>query len=228
MSCPCPHGLLLVVCGDWLPRGCADGEGTCLSWTQTLSPLQKQLVLPNRAADLWICNCTITCAAHRCGAHGKDTAKWTESHLGYLWNCILILQLEAVCCHYSYTHIRAWGISTETHASITFNDTVEKGDWVMVSKSVGSFLTSNTTYSVSLCYHRYKRNTLSQRLRKMGALPIQLPVQAGLDKTFWMGIFFLCIFLKSIMRTENHLSRAFTGCMDTENRHSSRSLILLL
>lgn len=38
------------------------------------------------------------------------------------------------------------------HVSIRFNDTVEKGDGVMVSKSVGASLTSNNTYKECLSW----------------------------------------------------------------------------
>lgn len=93
----------------------------------------------------WACNCRTTGAAGRSRAQGKEAAKWIEVTLGWLWNCILILQLEAVCCHYSFTHLRALGTSTETHTSGRCSGTVEKGDW-WSPRVLEASLASNTVY----------------------------------------------------------------------------------
>lgn len=135
MSCPCPLLVLVLTL-----TGLCRGQGICLNRKQTL-PSLKSAGFARFVCLAWLISLYVIVGPLLLLAgvgHRKDMAKRTKSSVGELWNCILILQLEALCCHYHSTHLCAWGISTESHASTQFNGTVEKGDGMMVSESIGS------------------------------------------------------------------------------------------
>lgn len=110
---------------------------------------------------------------------------------------------------------------------LRFNDTVEKRGGVTVSEC-GKSLWPATPHIMSPFAVTGTKEIYSANSWEKWEL---CPFTYQLSRIRWdilNGIFFfLCIFLKSIMRTATDISRTFRGCMDTENRHSSRSFIVL-